>query len=151
MNENKSIDLTGIMYNQDGTFIPRTGNTGNIDGELAHLRDTYMEAEREYFEYLLANPGLREEFIKLLNKHPDNLFETAMELQEKLETGDLETYEERIYMQSLDSEARDKYHMQKLEKVEGMLCLLLAAARDKARILELVYTKEEASSYGRSR
>ncbi len=135
--EEKRVDLEGILYNQDGTFKPVTGNHGNVSEKLAHLRNTYMESEREYFEYLLAIDSIRIEFESLLNEHANNLFECAMQIQEKLETGELETSEEKARMETMSPEEREAFHMQKLERAEGLMCLLYAAAKDKVKILEL--------------
>ena len=49
-------NLADSFYEQDGSFIPRTGSSGNTDPELAHIRNTYMEAEREYFLFLSYIP-----------------------------------------------------------------------------------------------
>ena len=43
-------------------------------------------------------------------------------------------------MESMSPEEKDAYHLLKLERAEGLMCLLFAAARDKAKILELVRT-----------
>jgi len=138
--EEKRVNLDGIMYNEDGTFKPLTASHGNISGELAHLRNTYMEAERDYFEHLLAIESIRNQFLELVDEHADNLFDRAIKIQEQLEYGNLETNEEKTAMQSMSKEAREAYHMEKLARAEGLMCLLFAAARDKALILELVRT-----------
>lgn len=147
MNENKNIE--GMMYNSDGSFKPLTGNEGNTSGELAHLRNTYMESEKAYFGYLLSDKNMYMEFVRLINEPSESLLQCAMMLQEKLEYGNLETEEEKKAMQSMSPQEREKYHMRKLEKAEGMMCLLFAAARDKAKVLELVRTYEQ--NKGRTR
>ncbi len=68
----------------------------------------------------------------------DSLFEDAIEIYKKIESGELESEDDKIKMASMSSTDRDNFHMKKLEQAEGLMCLLLAAARDKARILELV-------------
>ena len=80
----------------------------------------------------------------MLNYDNDKLYEIAMEIQEKLETGDLETNEEKEQMKLMTPQERDSFHMKKLIEAEGMMCLLLAAIRDKVKVLELV--KEFANS-----
>lgn len=144
MNEN--INYGSMMYDENGSFIPQTGSHGNMSEKLAHLRNTYMEAEREYFECLLSDKSVRDEFLTLLEIHADNLFDYALTIQEQLEYGNLESEEEKSKMKSMSSEQRDAYHMQKLERAEGMMCLLFAAAKDKVRVLELIKLPE-----GRSR
>lgn len=147
MNENeKRIELEGILYNDDQTFRPLTASHGNTDGELAFLRDTYMEAEKEYFEHLLAIDSIRENFIKYTSFDSEMLFQQAIQIQTRLETGTLETDEDIIKMQSMTPVERDNYHMQILGRAEGMISLLLAATRDKVKILELVKTYQAGRS-----
>ena len=84
----KTIDLDGIMYNEDGSFKPFLGHHGNLNGEIAYHRNTYMEAEKEYFSQLLVDEKVRNYLINLLyNNKPDDLYEEAMKIQEKLENG----------------------------------------------------------------
>lgn len=138
MNEGDRINLEGIMYNEDGSFKPLTASYGNTSGELAHYRNTYMEAEREYFEQLLSVESIREEFSKYMDCGSYALLDEAMRIQTMLEYGNLETLEEIEEMQTMTPEERDRFHMRKLERAEGLMCLYFAAARDKALILELV-------------
>ncbi len=42
--ENDMVDE--VFYDDEYKFKPLTDIHGNIDPELSHLRDTYMEAER---------------------------------------------------------------------------------------------------------
>lgn len=140
MNEGKRYNLEGIMYNEDGSFKPLTASYGNTSGELAHYRNTYMEAEREYFEQLLSVESIRDEFSKFMNCGSYALLDEAIKLQTMLEYGNLETLEELEKMKSMTPEERDNFHMKKLEHAEGLMCLYFAAARDKALILELVKT-----------
>ena len=147
MNENnKRVDLTGILYDEKGEFIPQTASHGNVNGDLAYLRNTYMEAEREYFETLLAIPEIREKFMEYLDCSSDYLFAEATRIQDKLENGELETKEDIERMKSMSSEEKDLYHLKRLEYAEGLMCLLFAAARDKVFILTLVHVPS-----GRSR
>jgi hypothetical protein len=136
MNEGR-VDLEGILYDEDGSFMPMGSNHGNISGELADLRNTYMEAEREYFERLLADSYIREYFEECMDKPADELFDRAMAIQDRLETGELETAEEKQAMRTMTPEEADALHMNRLERAEGIMCLLFAAAKDKVRILEL--------------
>lgn len=134
---NEKVNLEGIMYNKDGTFKPLTDSEGNTSGLLAHLRNTYMEAERNYFEHLLSIDTVRDRFLQYAECNSDVLFEAATNLQEQIEFGELETPEEKERMKLMKSEEREAFHMQKLEKAEGLMCLLLAATRDKILIKEL--------------
>lgn len=141
--DEKRVDLGGIFYDEDGEFKPLTASHGNISGYVAYLRDTYMKAERDYFEQLLADSEVSNYFTTLMDEGyttADTLYDEAMTIMGKIETGQLEDEEDNAKMQSMSSEERDEYHMQKLEKAEGIVCLLLAAIRDKVRIEELVLT-----------
>ena len=150
MDNNMKIDLTGILYNEDGTFKPMTASHGNISGELANLRNTYLEAERDYFEHLLVDNDFRIFFKKMIDEYDSEaLFNIAMGYMEKLESGEIETEEEKQLMKSMSPELRDSFHMYKLENIEGLICLLLAAARDKVRIHELIHTPNSHARGGR--
>lgn len=148
MNDNnKKINLDNIMYNEDGSFRPFLGHHGNISGEIADYRNTYMEAEREYFSQLLAYEEVRNYIAELLyNNSPDEIFEEAMSIQEKLESGNLESTQEKIQMKSMSPEEREQYHLRKLEYAEGIMCLLYASIRDKALILDEVQCWEDRFS-----
>ncbi len=139
--DEKRVNLEGVLYSGN-EFMPLTGGKGNTNGELAHLRNTYMEAERDYFEYLLTDEILRDSFLELIERDSEDLFKRATELQEQLETGELESAEEREMMEQMTPEERDAFHMQKLEQAEGLMCLLFAAARDRVKTLDLVYTPQ---------
>ena len=134
---NDKTNLESGFYNADGTFNPLTASHGNIDGSLAHYRDTYMQAERDYFGQLLARDEVRDRFVQYIDYDSDMLFSAAAKIQEQLETGQLETMEELQQMQSMQPEQREAFHMRKLENAEGLMCLLLAATRDKVLIKEL--------------
>ena len=138
--ENKEFSLNGILYNENNEFIPLTSKNGNINGDLSHLRNTYLEAEKKYFEKLLEDEEIRNRFYSFIHYDSEKLFQYAMEIQYKLETGFLETKEELEKMKSLSPEQRDALHNKNLESAEGLMCLLFAAARDKVNILELVNT-----------
>lgn len=96
-----------------------------------------MNAEREYFETLLKDDTLYEKFEQYLNYSSEELFHYATKLHEMLEYGEIETKEEIEQMKLMDPEERDAYHLRNLEGVEALMCLLYAAAKDKAYILEL--------------
>ena len=38
---NNEFNLNGIFYNENNEVIPLTSKNGNINGDLAHLRNTY--------------------------------------------------------------------------------------------------------------
>ena len=151
MNEERKVNLEGIFYNEDGTFIPQTDNHGNIDRELAYLRNTYMESEKKYFEHLLTIDSIRKRFFECFDKDSNTLLIQAKNIQEQLEIGNVETKEELEQMKLMTPEELDKFHMYKLECEEGLMCLLFAAARDKVKILELIKTYEEENSISRAR
>ena len=129
----RRVNLEGILYEGE-EFKPLTGNQGNTSGELAHLRNTYMEAEREYFEHILADDEIRSFFLNLVNLNASELLDEATKIQEKLETGQLETPEDLEKMANMSPEEKDEFHMKNLEAAEGLMCLLFAAVRDKANI-----------------
>lgn len=147
MNEEKKVDLEGIMYNEDQTFKPLTSTHGNVNGDLASLRNVYMEAERDYFEQLLVIDRIRERFLDYVELDSESLFRAAIDIQNKIEEGTLESKEDIERMKSMSPGVRDEYHMSLLEQAEGLMCLLFAATRDKVELLDLVKT----NSGGRSR
>ena len=138
MKEKNSINLEGIFY-EKGHFKPLNSSDGNIDGEIAKLREIYMDAERDYFEYLLSSKKVFEKFELLLDESTGFLCNYALYLQSLIESGCLETEDELISIQSLSIEEREKYHLVKLEQAEALLCLVLAAIKDKAKIKEIAY------------
>ena len=96
-----------------------------------------MESERDYFILLLSDKSLREFFGKQLEEDSTHLLMLAQSIQEKIENGEIETSEEREQMKAMSPSERDEFHMKKLEKAEGLMCLLFAAARDKVKMKEL--------------
>ena len=131
------------FYNKDGTFRPLTSRDGNIDGELSHLRNTYMESEREYFEFLLSKQDIRDLFQEyVMNYNSEELFKRAISIQNKIETGMVENQEDLEKMKNMTPEEKEKYHMKLLARSEGMMCLLLAATRDRVKMMHLVKTLE---------
>ena len=149
-----SDDYTSTFYNENGSFKPLTGENGNVDGDLAYLRNTYMEAEKEYFLQLLKDPVMLGILLDISKLNSDEIFRMACDLRDKLEFGQLETREELEEMASMSPKERDKFHMKKLEQAEAKLCILFAAARDKVKLLELVktpeYEEEKEEEQGRS-
>ncbi len=143
MNNNQR-DLVGEyldnqFYSGDGEFSPIISKHGNVDADLADLRNTYMKAEREYFITLLKKKEIRDQFAMWAysgNYTADEIFEKAMLLQDDLENGKLYTPEEEERMKQMSPEERDKFHMSRLENVEGLIALLYAAAKDKGLVLE---------------
>ena len=108
MNGNKKTTiLDDIMYNDDGTFRPFVGHHGNVDGEIAYYRDTYMEAEKEYFLFFFAYEKVRKYIAELLyNGSSDDIFDEVIQIQERLESGNLESEQEIIQMKSMIPEER---------------------------------------------
>ena len=82
--------ITEKFYNNDGSFKPLTSSEGNVYDNLSYLRNTYMECEREYFVALLSIKEIREMFLRLVRKNAYKLFDYALELQARLENGELE-------------------------------------------------------------
>lgn len=138
------------MYNEDGSFRPLQGISGNVSDELADFRNIYMEAEKEYFETLLSDEKLRDYFESLIDEHGEELIKTAKKLHSMIEFGELESKEEVEMMKQSTPSEREKYHMHKLEEAEGLMCLLLAAARDKVKIKTLIMVMKQRESKGRS-
>ena len=141
---NKEKSFNDVMYNEDGSFRPFVGHHGNISGDIADYRNTYMEAEREYFSQLLDDDDIRE-YLKyiLYNNSSEQIFEAALDIQDKLENGCLETEEEKKEMMLMDPEEREQFHFNKLVKAEGTMCLLFASIKDKALILDEIRCWEE--------
>ena len=136
-------NLEEVFYDEEGKFQPLTDTAhGNTNGELAHVRNTFMDTERERFLELLQDNKVLERFIDLLTLDSESLLEEAQKLQEELEYGEIETREEQERMKSMTLEERDQFHMDNLTRVEGLIILLSAAARDKVKILELIKTMD---------
>ena len=120
---NKTTILDDIMYNEDGTFRPFLGHHGNISGEIADYRNTYMEAEKDFFSALLSDEQIRNYIRDLLeNGSTDDLFYQATVIQEALENGRLESPEEQNQMNEIMSpEEREQFHLNKLIYAEGLM------------------------------
>lgn len=109
-------------------------NYDNVNGEAAHLRDVYLEAEKEYVKYLMQFKEIKELVIELNKEYkPSYLFQLAQDLIDKVEAGEFSDEE--------------------MESVERKLTVLLAAIHDKILLKELVRLPdyEEELGHGRSR
>ena len=60
---------------------------GNVDGNIAHLRDTYLSAERDYVSELLKSEGMRDLISEINAETPDRLFAMAQSIVDKVEIG----------------------------------------------------------------
>lgn len=85
--------------------------SSNISGEIAHLRDTFLKAEREYVEELIKNDNIVELISEISEYSSEILFEKAKNIMEQVENGMI-AYEE-------------------MERVEQELIVILAAIQDK--------------------
>lgn len=101
---------------------------GNVSGDIAHLRDTFLTAEREYVTELLKSEDMRELIAEINQNSPDVLFEMAQSLVDKVEMGQIPE--------------------DQMVRTEQQLTVLLAAIQDKVLIKDLVLTP---SSGGRTR
>lgn len=86
-------------------------NKENIDGYTAHLRDTFLTAEKEYVGSLLENEEIRDFITEINGYSSEILFKNAQELVDKVEYGLIKDEE--------------------MEQVEQKLIILLAAIKDK--------------------
>lgn len=85
----------------------------NINGNIAFLRDTFLEAEKEYLEELMKQPKYKE-FVESLNKYRSKeLSLEAIKRISEIETG--------------------RVKEEDLERVEAEITLLLAAIQDCVR------------------
>lgn len=100
----------------------------NVSGDIAHLRDTFLTAEREYVAELLKSEDMRELIGEINQNSPDVLFEMAQSLVDKVEMGQIPE--------------------DQMVRTEQQLTVLLAAIQDKVLIKDLVLTP---SSGGRTR
>lgn len=138
----KQIENREFLFNEDGSFKPILSKNGNIDESVSELRNIYLESERNYFISLLSDEDMFNYFISLINLESDVLAEMAIDLQTKLENGEIETQEDLEKMKNMSLEERDNYHMELLGKAEGMIALLLGAVKDKTLIKGLIYSEE---------
>ena len=90
---------------------------GNVDGNIAHLRDTFLLAEKDYIKELIKIPEVIDLIAEIGDYSSDDLFETAQAIIESVEAGEFSDDE--------------------MEKIELQLTVILAAIRDKVLIKEL--------------
>ena len=102
----------------ENNFIPLTASHGNVDGDIANLRNIFVSAEMDYFEGLMKVDKNRELFLDLLDYPPDGLYKEAMKRINMVESGMVKENE--------------------LDVVEAQITFLLAAIQDKVKLLELV-------------
>lgn len=84
---------------------------GNINGKISHLRDTFLDAEKDYLVTLLGKNGVQN-LISDLNQmyEPHVLYSMAQSLMDKFEFGEIQEDE--------------------LKKTEIMIISLLAVIQD---------------------
>lgn len=104
--------------NMKETISDITPYKGNVDGNIAHLRDTYLSAERDYVSELLKSEGMRNLISEINAETPDRLFATAQSIVDKVEMGLIPD--------------------EQMEKTEQQLTVLLAAIQDKVLLKDLV-------------
>ena len=73
--------------NMKETISDITPYKGNVDGNIAHLRDTYLSAERDYVSELLKSEGMRDLIFEINAETPDRLFAMAQSIVDKVEIG----------------------------------------------------------------
>ena len=113
-------NASGVSYEKIMEWISLIAPArGNINGEISHLRDTFLEAEKDYLVTLLGKNGVQK-LISSLNQmyEPHVLYNKAQSLMDKFEFGEIQEDE--------------------LEKTEIMIISLLAAIQDKVLEKELV-------------
>ena len=69
------------------TISDITPYKGNVDGNIAHLRDTYLSAERDYVSELLKSEGMRDLISEINAETPDRLFAMVQSIVDKVEMG----------------------------------------------------------------
>ena len=86
----------------------------NINGKVAFLRDTFLDAEKEYLEELIKQPKYKD-FIEHLNRYSSkDLSLEAIKRVSDIETG--------------------KVKEEDLERVETEITLILASIQDWVRV-----------------
>lgn len=100
------------------TISDITPYKGNVDGNIAHLRDTYLSAERDYVSELLKSEGMRDLISEINAETPDRLFAMAQSIVDKVEMGLIPD--------------------EQMEKTEQQLTVLLVAIQDKVLLKDLV-------------
>jgi len=107
-----------LNNNMKETISDITPYKGNVDGNIAHLRDTYLSAERDYVSELLKSEGMRDLISEINAETPDRLFAMAQSIVDKVEMGLIPD--------------------EQMEKTEQQLTVLLAAIQDKVLLKDLV-------------
>lgn len=128
------------FYNNDGSFNPLTSSHGNISKNIADLRNTYLEAEKEYFEALLQDKEIFNWFNEMLQYDSETLANFAINEIKKIECGELLTQEEIREQENMTFEEKDNIYINKLSTSEAKIALALAAIKDKVLVKELVLT-----------
>ena len=105
-----------FFYTESGEFKPLNDEEGNISEDIAHLRNVFLEAEKDYFLALLSTNV--EYFNELVELPTDLLYAEAQKRIDMIENGQVKE--------------------ENLEYEEGIITFCLAAIRDKALILKLV-------------
>lgn len=97
---------------------PLGSNRENVNPNASNLRDTYLEAEREYVAELLQNESMRR-LVEEINQLPsESLFAAAQKLVDDVEMGLIPE--------------------EQMERTEQQLTIMLAAIKDKILLKELV-------------
>lgn len=102
----------------------------NINGYAAHLRDTFLKAEREYVMALLEIDEVVDVIRQLNSDYSgESLFSAAKNLIDRVDNGEFDEEE--------------------MVKVEYQITVLLAAIQDKIliKVLERIMEKEEKNHY----
>lgn len=104
----------------------------NTSGDVALLRDTFLNAERDYVRVLLQNEGLRNLIMQANQYGSDVLFKAAQQIVDNVDAGLVPD--------------------EQMERTEQQLTVLLAAIQDKTLVKELVLLPDEMTeemSHGR--
>ena len=124
-------------------FSPLTSSHGNVNGEIAHLRDTYLDAETDYYIELLKVPEIFNQFVVMIDYPPEALYEDAIKRINAIENGEVEKF------LGQSENVSEEQHMNNIELLEGTAIMLLGAIRDKAMVKELILRKQqEEQSHG---
>lgn len=104
---------------------PLGSNRDNVNPDASHLRDTYLQAEREYIAQLLQHEGMRQ-LVEEINQMPsETLFAAAQKLVDDVEMGLIPE--------------------EQMERTEQQLTIMLTAIKDKVLLKELVKTPDTPS------
>lgn len=115
-----------------GQGIPTGDVRDNTSGDVALLRDTFLNAERDYVRVLLQNEGLRNLIMQANQYGSDVLFKAAQQIVDNVDAGLVPD--------------------EQMERTEQQLTVLLAAIQDKTLVKELVLLPDEMTegmSHGR--